>query len=43
MNAASLLFIHNALVYGASGNAADLEKQAGRPSSYDRSYQGGIP
>jgi len=28
MNAASLLFIHNALVYGASGNAADLEKQA---------------
>lgn len=28
MNAASLLFIHDALVYGASGNAADLEKQA---------------
>ena len=28
MNAASLLFIHNALVFGASGNAADLEKQA---------------
>jgi len=28
MNAASLLFVHNALVYGASGNAADLEKQA---------------
>ena len=28
MNAASLLFVHNALVFGASGNAADLEKQA---------------
>ena len=28
MNAASLLFIHNALVFGASGNADDLEKQA---------------
>lgn len=28
MNAASLLFVHNALVFGASGNADDLEKQA---------------
>ena len=28
MNAASLLFIHNALVYGAAGSADDLEKQA---------------
>ena len=28
MNAASLLFVHNALIFGASGNAADLEKQA---------------
>ena len=28
MNAASLLFVHNALVFGASGNASDLEKQA---------------
>ena len=28
MNAASLLFVHNALVFGTSGNAADLEKQA---------------
>ena len=28
MNAASLLFVHNALIFGASGNADDLEKQA---------------